>query len=171
MIRLIERAEVPQAAQLVRRVFPWQGPLERSFYWAWMRYEQPIVRWLLRVVGIAAIEDTWVDVDEYGTLRGTIGLYATTKDADEARWVSWFCVHPDFRGLGIGKSLLDHLIAVVRDRGLRYLRLYTGSDAAEARAQVLYESRGLRETRRVPVPFLGYSKIYRELELPRPDSG
>jgi len=164
------KASTAECAEwLVRRVFPWQGPAERMFYWAWHRRHRPEVRWLMRVIGIAAIEDTWVDVDGEGRVRGTIGIYATTTDETEARWVSWFCVDPDTRGLGIGKGLLDHLIGIVRARGYRYLRLYTGSDPDEARAQVLYESRGLRETRRVPLPLLGFDKIYRELELTGPD--
>jgi ribosomal protein S18 acetylase RimI-like enzyme len=83
--------------------------------------------------------------------------------------VSWFCVDPETRGQGIGKSLLAHLIGVVRSRGYKYLRLYTGSDPDEAAAQLLYESRGLRETRRKPLLFTPYDKIWRELELDAED--
>ena len=165
MIQQLSKDRVQETKDLVRRVFPHQGPIESGFHWAWLRQEQPLVRWLMRLAGVAAIEDTWVYVDDAGHVRGTIGLYATTRDSHEARWVSWFCVDPDARGLGIGKALLDNLVAVVRERGWRFLRLYTGSDPDEARAQVLYESRGLREVRRVFKPLWGYHKIYRELEL------
>ncbi|TVR05346.1 MAG: GNAT family N-acetyltransferase, partial [Spirochaetaceae bacterium] len=96
-------------------------------------------------------------------VRGTIGLYARTEDQADARWVSWFCVNPEARGQGVGKNLLDHLISVVRERGYRFLRLYTGSDENQARAQLLYQSRGLREVRRTRLPFSGYDKIIREL--------
>lgn len=166
MIRDLTVTDLAPTAALVRRVFPCQGPLERMFYWAWRRRERPAVRWSMsRLAGIAAIEDTWIDLDDSGTIRGTIGLYATTADEHEARWVSWFCVDPEYRGQGVGKGLLDHLIRVVSARGYRFVRLYTGSDPDEAKAQVLYESRGLRETRRVRMRLLGYDRIYRELPL------
>ncbi|TVQ20883.1 MAG: GNAT family N-acetyltransferase [Spirochaetaceae bacterium] len=165
MIVTLNESRVAVTENLVRRVFPWQNPLERMFYWAWRRRGQSSVRLLLRLVGISAIDDTWIYLNDAGKVCGTIGLYARTEDAAEARWVSWFCVDPETRGQGIGKSLLDHLIEVVRSRGYRYLRLYTGSDPDEAAAQLLYESRGLRETRRKPFLFVPYDKIWRELEL------
>ncbi len=46
------------------------------------------------------------------------------------------------RGLGIGGALVDHLIAVARERGFRRVSLETGSAAAFAPAHALYASRG-----------------------------
>ena len=96
-------------------------------------------------------------------MLGTVGHYRLVQDYREALWLSWFCVAPEARGKGIGKRLLDHAINEARRKGAWYLRLYTGSDPDEARAQLLYESRGLREVRRVRR--IGYQKIYRELDL------
>ncbi len=169
MIVALSESKVAETENLVRRVFPWQNPLERMFYWAWRRRGQSAVRLLLRLVGISAIDDTWIYLNDSGKVCGTIGLYARTEDESEARWVSWFCVDPETRGQGIGKSLLTHLIGVARSRGYKYLRLYTGSDPDEAAAQLLYESRGLRETRRKPLLFTPYDKIWRELELDAED--
>jgi putative acetyltransferase len=46
------------------------------------------------------------------------------------------------RGQGIGRAMLDHLIAVARARGLRRLSLETGSMAAFAPARSLYARAG-----------------------------
>jgi putative acetyltransferase len=46
------------------------------------------------------------------------------------------------RGRGIGRALVDHLIAVARERGYRRLSLETGSGPAFAPARGLYASAG-----------------------------
>jgi putative acetyltransferase len=48
------------------------------------------------------------------------------------------------RGLGVGRALLGHLIAVARDRGFERLSLETGSMAAFAPARSLYASAGFQ---------------------------
>ena len=48
------------------------------------------------------------------------------------------------RGGGIGRALVEHLIAVARQRGLRRVSLETGSMAAFAPARALYASAGFR---------------------------
>ena len=51
-------------------------------------------------------------------------------------------VRPEFRGLGLGKSLLEHLAEHVRLRGITLLRLETGIHQHAAIA--LYERAGFR---------------------------
>ena len=48
------------------------------------------------------------------------------------------------RGRGIGRSMLDHLLGVARERGLCRVSLETGSMAAFAPARSLYASAGFR---------------------------
>jgi putative acetyltransferase len=48
------------------------------------------------------------------------------------------------RRRGIGRSMVDHLIGVARDRGFRRLSLETGSTAAFAPARSLYARTGFR---------------------------
>jgi putative acetyltransferase len=62
------------------------------------------------------------------------------------------------RGRGIGRALLDHLLAVSRERGYRRVSLETGAGPAFAAARGLYASAGF-----VPCePFADY--------LPSPNS-
>jgi len=46
------------------------------------------------------------------------------------------------RGLGIGRAMLDHLLAVVRERGFERVSLETGVQEAFAPARSLYVSAG-----------------------------
>lgn len=73
-------------------------------------------------------------------------------------------VRPQYRGLGLGKRLLEQLAAHARSRGVRLLRLETGVDQAEAIG--LYEGFGFR---RRP-PFGAYREdplsLFFERELP-----
>lgn len=50
--------------------------------------------------------------------------------------------HPDHLRKGVGRLLLDHIIDVARQRGLRRLSLETGSGAAFEPALRLYRQRG-----------------------------
>lgn len=46
-----------------------------------------------------------------GSLHGLpVGLAAETPKGDHQRKISTFWVHPDFRGAGLGRMLLDHRI-------------------------------------------------------------
>jgi putative acetyltransferase len=56
------------------------------------------------------------------------------------------------RGRGVGRAILDHLVAVAGERGARRISLETGSGEAFAAARALYERAGF-----VPcAPFAGY---------------
>ena len=53
--------------------------------------------------------------------------------------------HPDFRGRGAGRAMLDHLLAEARARGYTRLSLETGRPAAFRPARALYEANGFAE--------------------------
>jgi putative acetyltransferase len=50
--------------------------------------------------------------------------------------------HPDFLRQGVAAALLEHVIAVARERGIGRLSLETGSGAAFEPALALYRGRG-----------------------------
>lgn len=60
--------------------------------------------------------------------------------------------HPDYRGKGVGKAILHHLMAEARARGYRRLSLETGRPAPFLPARRLYESHGFAECE----PFADY---------------
>ncbi len=152
-----------EAEALARSVFKWDLiPIRISFLI--FKYPHNIfVRWLSRLAGIRDYLSTDIYVDENDKVLGTIGLYRTWKDAQEAVWVSWFCVAPQARKLGIGQALIDHVVSQARAGGYPIIRLYTSTDPIEAAAQYIYEKNGFVETSRKKTPFT--TIIYREKRL------
>jgi putative acetyltransferase len=53
--------------------------------------------------------------------------------------------HPDFLRRGVAALILDHLIVVAKDKGLKRLSLETGSGAAFEPALALYRKRGFAD--------------------------
>lgn len=49
-------------------------------------------------------------------------------------------------GRGVGKALLDHIVATARDEGMKRLSLETGSSEQFAAANRLYEKEGFKRT-------------------------
>ena len=68
-----------------------------------------------------------------GALRHIDGGHAEIKSMHTAAWA---------RGRGVGRALLDHLVAEARARGYRRLSLETGTMAAFAPARALYAAAG-----------------------------
>jgi ribosomal protein S18 acetylase RimI-like enzyme len=109
-----------------------------------------------------------VYIDETNAVLGTTGLYQYKRDAQEAMWVSWFCVDPKARGKGIGQKLIEHTICLAAQAGVQRLRLYTSTDPNEEAAQRLYEKNGFKEIRREKGLF--GTKIFREREIKEQNS-
>ncbi len=158
---------LPQAKALVHRVFGHEGPAGWLFFWAWPHRDRPAARLLLARVGVASLGEFWLAIDDHGRVVGTVGLHRFRRDAREAVWLSWYCVAPESRGLGIGAHLLDYAIEKARESGARFLRLYTGDDPVMAEAQGAYESRGLRVARTYNLVFRRV--LQRQLELAQAD--
>jgi putative acetyltransferase len=53
--------------------------------------------------------------------------------------------HPDFLRQGVAAQLLEHIIAVARERGLSRLSLETGSGPSFEPALALYRRRGFKD--------------------------
>lgn len=54
--------------------------------------------------------------------------------------ISNFAIHPDFRGLGIGKAVMKCILGLISKRGARYILLEVRPSNLEARS--LYEKLG-----------------------------
>ncbi len=82
-----------------------------------------------------SVWSAWVD----GELAGVGAL--KTIDADRGE-IKSMRVDDRFRGAGVGRALLRHIVGEARDRGMSSLWLETGTTDDFAPAQRLYESEG-----------------------------
>jgi N-acetylglutamate synthase-like GNAT family acetyltransferase len=76
-----------------------------------------------------------------GKTIGSIGIVPDSKSEAQLRW---FLVHPDHRGRGLGRELLDKALQFSRNRGFKSVFLWTVSDLKIAAH--LYQWAGFRKT-------------------------
>jgi putative acetyltransferase len=88
-------------------------------------------------------------IRDNGTPAGCGGVQLVGRDYGELKRMY---VRPQFRGLGFGRLMLDHLADCARSHGVSVLRLETGIHQAAAIA--LYERAGFRQ---IP-PFGNYTE-------------
>ena len=83
----------------------------------------------------------WVAIYE-NKVVGLVGLYEESTDHEDSIWLGWYCVEEKYRGLAIGKALIDFAIQTAKKRKKRFLKLYTTSHDEYAIARILYERLG-----------------------------
>jgi putative acetyltransferase len=91
----------------------------------------------LRAPGIA-VWSAWID----GRIAGIAALRTLAPDRGEIKSMR---VDDAFRGAGVGRALLDHLVDEARRRGMSSLWLETGITADFAPAHRLYTSAGFTD--------------------------
>ncbi|MEJ3720617.1 helix-turn-helix domain-containing GNAT family N-acetyltransferase [Paenibacillus polymyxa] len=64
-----------------------------------------------------------------GIIIGAIGIVGHTSEKAQLRW---FILHPDFRGMGLGKRLLSQATQYCREKGYRQVYLETTEDQKHA---------------------------------------
>lgn len=89
----------------------------------------------------------WIAEDGAGDTADVVGMVALTVEQPGLGQVRWFLVAPQARG-GLGRRLMDTLLAQARETGLDHVKLWT-VDGLEAAAR-LYTSLGFRRTDEVP---------------------
>jgi GNAT superfamily N-acetyltransferase len=73
-----------------------------------------------------------------------VGSIAIVRASEREAQLRWYLVHPDARGLGLGRALLEAAIDFCRGRGYESVFLWTVSALHVAR--YLYESAGFCKT-------------------------
>ncbi|RAU94346.1 bifunctional helix-turn-helix transcriptional regulator/GNAT family N-acetyltransferase [Paenibacillus sp. YN15] len=98
-----------------------------------------------------------------GEMIGAIAIVGHSADRAQLRW---FILHPDFRGLGLGKKLLNQALDYCREKGYRHIFLETTDDQKTAIG--MYESVGFGKTGEQANQAWGVRHVEQlyELELP-----
>ncbi|TWT30180.1 ribosomal-protein-alanine N-acetyltransferase [Posidoniimonas corsicana] len=98
------------------------------------------------------------------TVDGAVaGVCAVVAKDDEVQEFIRFAVDPAYRGLGIGRRLIEAAIAYARSNGARQLELYSNTKLTTARA--LYDSVGFRVSREGPHPDYRRVNVIMTLDL------
>jgi len=79
-----------------------------------------------------------------------IGLGSFEPRDAVSGWVGHNCIVPEQRRQGYGRQQLDHIIRLMTSRGIREIRVTTGTQPFFAPARRMYESRGFTEVQRRP---------------------
>lgn len=121
MIRLMKEEDIPQVSALEQAVFSdaWSGNLIRE--------------------GLSSRLDTWFVLEEEGLVRGYCNLRIIAGEGEVER----IAVHPDCRGLGYGKKLMEQMAVFAREQGVSEMTLEVRAGNLEAIN--LYESCGFRQ--------------------------
>lgn len=108
--------------------------------------------------------DYYIAVTSDAKVVGIVGLYEQSEDCRETTlWLGWYCVDRKYRGLKIGKKLLEHAIEKAKSRQAKFLALYTSTHKEEAKAQLVYDKFGFEITHRVKKR--NYDLLYRRKAL------
>jgi ribosomal protein S18 acetylase RimI-like enzyme len=124
--------------------------LIQEAYRQYKRYLPP-PRWKIYLEDMANVqgrleESELIVAEEKGRLAGTVTLYLKAMEIFRDRWpdgwayVRLLAVHPDYRGRGIGQSLMDECVRRCRAHGIATIGLHT--IAFMDVAQRMYERMG-----------------------------
>jgi mycothiol synthase len=76
---------------------------------------------------------------------GIVEAYIDRKEQEKKGFIRWLSVIPEFRGLGVGKALLERAIERLRDAGMEYAEAVVRKGKMECES--LFESYGFKVVR------------------------
>lgn len=118
----------------------------------------------IRLGEFAKTYDSRKDYAAVAELEGRIvGAIFINGLSDERAQLRWFLVHPDARGRGLGRQLIDGAIAFCRERNFEKVLLWTISELKAAAH--LYRQAGFVITREETHEIWGAKRTEQEYEL------
>lgn len=105
-------------------------------------------------------KDYFALADLDGRIVGSIAINGLSEDLAQLRW---FLVHPDARGRGLGRELINRALAFCREREFKKVHLWTITELAVARH--LYLQAGFVVTREETHEIWGATRTEQEYEL------
>lgn len=104
-------------------------------------------------------EQVWI-VDKDGEVAGSIAIVEASKRKAQLRWL---LLHPDLRGHGIGRTLVEEAISFCKDSGYSLVFLWTVSTLIVATK--LYQSVGFQLTEEHTQELWGAMVVQQRYEL------
>ena len=92
-----------------------------------------------------------------------VGCVIINGLSDEFAQLRFFLVHPEARGRGLGRELINRALAFCRERGFKKVHLWTITELAAARH--LYQQAGFVVTREETHEIWGALRTEQEYEL------
>jgi ribosomal protein S18 acetylase RimI-like enzyme len=118
----------------------------------------------IRMGEFARTYDARKDYFAVAELDGKIvGSIVINGLSDEAAQLRWFLVHPDARGRGLGRQLIEGALAFCRETGYKQVTLWTISELQAAAH--LYRRAGFTVTREEAHEIWGATRTEQEYEL------
>jgi GNAT superfamily N-acetyltransferase len=153
--RALRAGDIAAISDLHRRVYGLEFDLDERFVAAVARsvHDAVAAGWPERGGAV------WL-IERDGELAGSLGL---TDEGDGIGRVRWFVFEPELRGRGLGRSLIDELLAEARAASLRMLELETFS--ALAVAAHLYRDAGFELRSAATTDKWGPKIVYQRYEL------
>jgi GNAT superfamily N-acetyltransferase len=84
-----------------------------------------------------------------GKIHGLVGLHRQIWGPGENVWLSWFAVHPEHHGMGIGSALIDWITEKAQRAGYKKLLIETYSSPTFDKARFFYKAKGFCEVGRI----------------------
>lgn len=105
-------------------------------------------------------EKIWL-VENHATIAGSIAIVQASADVAQLRW---FLLHPNLRGRGIGRHLMEEALNFCRDTSYRSVHLWTESRLEAAAG--LYRSVGFKLTEEKTHKLWGMMVTEQRYDLP-----
>jgi len=95
--------------------------------------------------------------------KNIVGSVAIVKFSEDQAQLRWLLVHPEVRGLGLGKTLVEKAIQFSKIKGYRSIFLWTLDILSVAKK--LYQSSGFKKTEENPCRLWGVPLTEHRYEL------